>query len=384
MGRHTCKHAMKHRLFTVVAAFGVAAALLVVPAIASASPAKTAAASVTSPRAKAATQPPQPVPRTRAAWRADMAKVPAPGSGCYQAAAYPALAWDRVQCTAGPKWPLAPVPPSRSASHAAPLVVGGNGDDYEAQVTKGSISSATGSFRNVSSGILEQGQVDGAGSQVANAYSLQLNTQRFASPLCTASSGCTAAWQQFLYTYSSASFSYIYMQYWLLGHNSNCPSGWIYFAGTATEASGCFVNSGQTQLPTQAASELASMQLTGSATAGGNDTVSLSVGSGPPVMAAASDSMLDLAGNWQFTQWGVYGDAGGGQANFQSGDSLEAVTALTDISDSQAPAFTQGSFTAETNNLNLAPTSPLTPGPDPMMASEQTTAAQKPPPAPQR
>lgn len=389
--RRTCKHAVRHRLFAGLAALVVAAALLMVPAIASAKtmaagtaarPAKTAASSFTSPQAKAAAQPPQPLPRTRAAWRADMAKVPAPGSGCYQAAAYPVLAWDRVKCAAGPKWPLAPVSPSRSARHAAPSVVGGNGDDYEAQVTKGSISSATGSFRNVSSGILEQGQVDGAGSQVANAYSLQLNTQQFASPLCTAGSGCTAAWQQFLYTYSSASFSYIYMQYWLLGHNRNCPSGWIYFAGSATEASGCFVNSGQTQLPTQPASELASMRLTGSATPGGNDTVSLSVGSGPPVMASASDTMLDLAGNWQSTQWGVYGDAGGGQANFQSGDSLEAVTALTDISDSQAPAFTEGSFTAETNNLNLAPTPALTPGPDPMMASEQTTAAQAQPPAP--
>jgi hypothetical protein len=52
----------------------------------------------------------------------------------------------------------------------------------------GLIFQATGTFQNVSSGIIEQGQVGGSGPEVANSFSLQLNTQFFSgSPACSGS-----------------------------------------------------------------------------------------------------------------------------------------------------------------------------------------------------
>ena len=80
----------------------------------------------------------------------------------------------------------------------------------------------------------------GSGSQVANAFSLQLNSQFFAgSPACSKSgdpSGCQA-WQQFVYTYEIQQPGYIFMQYWLINYDATCPSGWFTFS------SDCYTNS---------------------------------------------------------------------------------------------------------------------------------------------
>jgi hypothetical protein len=113
---------------------------------------------------------PRPTAKTKAQWRADIARVRQPGSGCYHAT-YPVLRWRAVKCVAAPKVPLVPAPLSRSARHGGPDTVG-DGTDYSA-VVSGLISKATGTFQGVSSGITEEGQAGGSGSQVANAFSLQ-------------------------------------------------------------------------------------------------------------------------------------------------------------------------------------------------------------------
>jgi hypothetical protein len=60
----------------------------------------------------------------------------------------------------------------------------GNGTDYAARVT-GLMSSATGSFDSVSGVTSETGQVNGSGPQVANTFSLQLNTNQFTTSMCS-------------------------------------------------------------------------------------------------------------------------------------------------------------------------------------------------------
>ena len=65
----------------------------------------------------------------------------------------------------------------------------------------GLISSATGTFQDVTPGITEAGQIDDAGSQVTNAFSLQLNSQRYINTNecgdSTEPANCRAA-QQFI------------------------------------------------------------------------------------------------------------------------------------------------------------------------------------------
>jgi hypothetical protein len=298
-----------------------------------------------------------------------MAQVKEPGPGCYRAS-YPTLTWHAVTCVTAPKVPLVPTPRSQStpnAGHAGPLAVG-DGHDYSA-VVSGLLTKAVGTFHGVSSGITEKGEVGGSGSQVANSFSLQINSQFITgSPACAHSgnpSSCQA-WQQFVYTYENSSIGEIFMQYWLINYDATCPSGWF------TYSADCYTNSNAAEVTRVTAAQLASVQLSGSAASGGNDGVSLSVGSGSATTVSAADTKIHLASYWNTTEWGVYGDGGGSAANFGAKTSLEAETALTASSGSTAPSCVSEGFTGETNNLNLAKTAALGSEPSPTMGSEQT------------
>lgn len=311
---------------------------------------------------------------TTAQWQSAMARTPAQGSGCYQAS-YPSTQWHAVACVTAPRLPLVPTASAAHdaaavraahAAHADPLTVG-DGTDYSA-VVSGLISKATGTFTGVSSNISEKGAVDGSGSQVANSFSLQLNTQFFAgSPACAnaaAPSSCEA-WQQFVYTYNGGGTGDLFMQYWLIDYNATCPSGWYTYSGD------CYTNSAASEVGEVTAAQLASVKLSGSAVSGGNDAVSLSVGSGSATTVTGKDTKIGLATHWNTTEWGVYGDGGGSAANFGSGNTLEAVTALTSSS-TAAPSCVKEGFTGETNNLGLAATPALGSESSPTMASKQT------------
>ena len=321
-----------------------------------------AVAGISAGAASAATHP---AAKTRAQWQAAIARVQEPGTGCYRAS-YPTLGWHATRCVKAPRIPLAPRPLPRPAHHAGPALVG-NGTDYSAQVT-GLISQATGTFQDVTSGITEQGYVGGAGSLTSNAYSLQLNSQFFAgSPACGGSSnpsGCEA-WQQFVYTYENSTTGYVFMQYWLINYDATCPSGWY------TYSSDCYTNSDAAEVSPLAASQLATVQLSGSAASGENDGVSLSEGSGTATSVTNADSTVDLAAHWTTTEWGAYGDGGGSEAYFGTGTTLQAQTALTSSS-SAAPSCIAEGFTGETNNLSLTSTPTLSTSWPPTMASRQT------------
>jgi hypothetical protein len=244
----------------------------------------------------------------------------------------------------------------------------GNGHDYSARVS-GLVSQATGSFHDVSSGITEKGKVGNEGAKKPNAFSLQLNTEYFSTPACSGSgdpSNCQG-WQQFVYAYQSRITGDVFMQYWLINYDASCPPGWF------SSTNDCYTNSSASTVtggPLNAA-DLTTVNLSGSATSGGNDEVSLSVGSGQATLVTNSDSMLHLAGSWNTTEWGVYGDGGSGEAYFGTNTTLEAQTALTATS-SSPPACVKGGFTGETNNLKLANTPALGNEPSPTIASEQT------------
>lgn len=303
---------------------------------------------------------------TRAAmettWQQSMSRVRTPGPGCYHAT-FPNLKWTAGACDVAPNWPMEPP--------AAPMKVVGNGHDFSAEVT-GTISKATGSFDDVSPTITESGQEDDQGAKLPNTFTLQLNTQFFSgSPACSGAASPTKclAWQQFVYETSS---NLVFMQYWLIYFDKTCPSGWeSYSAGTST--TDCYKNSPASSLPGSAltAAGLATSQLEGIAASGGNDEVSLSNGSGQATEVTNPDSVLDLSAKWNTTEWGVFGDGGGGEAYFGPKTTLEAQTALNASSQS-APSCVDEGFTAETNNLKLTNTPAIGSQPSPTMVSKQT------------
>jgi hypothetical protein len=305
---------------------------------------------------------------TRAQWQAQMARVPARGDGCYQAS-YPSTQWHAVECVAAPRRLLIPALPRGSAKHTGPATVG-DGTDYSA-VVSGLISQATGSFTDVSSTISEKGEVGGSGSMVSNSFSLQLNSQFFSgSPACARSSdpaNCQA-WQQFAYTYNGGGTGDLFMQYWLINYDATCPSGWYSYSGD------CYTNSAASRVSEVTAKELATVKLSGSAVSGGEDAVSMSVGSGQATTVTGKDSKVGLAAAWNTTEWGVYGDGGGSAADFGSDNTLQAQTVLTSTG-SAAPSCVEEGFTGETNNLALAATPALASGSSPTMASRQSDGA---------
>ncbi len=297
---------------------------------------------------------------TEASWQQTIGRLSVPGRGCFQAS-YPSLAWKATRCEVAPSRPI------------IPQKVVGDGNDYSA-VVAGTLTQATGSFEDVSNAITEKGKVGNSGSEKANTFSLQLNSQFFkGSPTCAGAavpSKCLA-WGQFVYE-GDAGTNGVFIQYWLINYKNPCPKGgWMKYGAD------CYANSalGAWPLSHLTAKQLASVQLTGSAVTGGNDTVSMTVGS-KAVAASNTDTKIYLAKSWDTTEWGVFGDGGGGEAFFGKSTTLEAMTSLVGTKKA-APSCDSEGFTGETNNLTLTNTPAIGTESHPTMVSEQTNGTKK-------
>jgi hypothetical protein len=301
------------------------------------------------------------------AWSEAIARVPVPKKGCFKAE-YPNREWREVPCGAPSKYPN---PPARRPS--ANTV--GNGNDVSAVVSPLLISAAVGSFDSVTPAtITETGQVGGSGPQVANAFTLQVNTQFFTNNTygCNLIGGCQE-WQQFIFSQNQCSGPCVFMEYWLLGFGATCPVDHPWqAAGTWTNGLGnCFFNSASTAAPAVTAAQLQNTTLRGTA-AGGTDTVVLT-STGGTATATAADTVLNLEQNWNTAEFNVFGDCCLAQANFSAGATIDVRTSLTDGSGKKPVCLAQG-FTGETNNLSFGPTAPTASGIAPAMLFEESGA----------
>jgi hypothetical protein len=94
------------------------------------------------------------------------------------------------------------------------------------------------------------------------------------------------------------------------------------------------------------------VSLSGRATAGGNDVVTLDFGS-EAYSISGKDDVLNIASVWNKAEFNVVGNNGGSEAVFNSGSSISAVLMLTDGSASAPKCVANEGTTGETNNLNL-------------------------------
>jgi hypothetical protein len=285
-----------------------------------------------------------------ALWRSVLKQTSTPGEGCFHVS-YPNLSWEKVDCGLGQ--PRAHTEhPQRTANE--PAVVG-NGNDYVAYAN-GLIGSAAG-IASIVSGVTSEKSVgvpafgDG-GILGPNEYTLQLNTNdREATSACAGHSGCTV-WQQYVYAtdyfISPAHTAGLFIQYWLLDWGSDCPSGWN------QSGSDCWKNSGYAEAPDFPITELSDLELSASATAGGTDTVML-FAPNDTYSVSGNDSVLDISSVWNKAEFNVLGDAGGSEAVFNSGSTIEVTigVGLADGADAVASCLANDGTTGETNNLNL-------------------------------
>ena len=297
-----------------------------------------ASAFAQTPTGQAAPTPPpatlQPSQQQLENWRKNMPAQP-PRPGCFTSG-YPSNQWQEVPCTTA----LAvPFPPARGPR--ADTV--GNGNDVSAKVS-GLISEAVGSFDSVTGVTSESGTGTFGGP---NAFTLQLNSNFFASPACSGAanpSNCLG-WQQFVYANVSCPHC-AFIQYWLINYSATCPSGWMASGGD------CFTNSAAVNVPTQTITNLINLSLTGQANSGGNDIFIMAVGTNVYSVQGV-DTVVFLAQGWQAAEFNVVGDCCASQADFNTGSTIVVRTSVN-YGSLNAPSCLGQGFTGETNNLNFA------------------------------
>jgi hypothetical protein len=285
----------------------------------------------------------------REAWRGDIAQIATPSEGCFHAS-YPSIVWQQIACSSVPARAM-PLPHYYlfGAQETA-----GNGNDYTIQTGSHLITSAVGTFPTVKvtseKGVGVAAYGDG-GILGANEYSVQLNTQfTSTTAACKSHSGCTV-WQQWVYAtdYQEQGKGAIFMQDWLIGYGgTTCPSGF----GSDGEGD-CYKNSNAALPPDISPTALASLKLTATAASGGNDTAVVTY-DGEAYSTSQKDSTLDIAKVWNTGEFNVVGNAGGSEADFNTGASIKVNLAVSDGSTSAPSCVADSGTTGESNNLNLS------------------------------
>lgn len=292
-------------------------------------------------------------------WRKSLLQKPKPRKGCFTAT-FPDTEWKEVQCKEPPHKPY----PPRNDSSTRVDTVGNTSGDFSAQVT-GHITQAEGSFDSVTT----TGESNSSG--VANAYSLQINTDFFQTSVCNGTSGGSncRGWEQFVYDSGGDGF----IQYWLINAgpaNSSCPmpqsahcdgahvftDGWCPFQiGSSTD---CAVNAASSvPAPAVTATNLHQIVVNGAAAGvNGNADDSIFVAVNGTVQSASGGNRFpDLGSHWQTAEFNVFGDGGGDAANFNANTTLVVRTSV-DSGTTAGPNCDFQSFTGETNNLILTST----------------------------
>ena len=311
---------------------------------------------------------PTPTATSEQNWRSEIAKVPLPKKGCFKAV-YPKLEWQQVPCGKTPTYPQPP-------RHGPRPATVGNNNDISAQVPTGFISTATGSFDSVTGVTSESGPIGNAGPAVANAYTLQLNTN-FLSTACAGSPNPSClGWQQFVFENNGATGS-AYIQYWLISYNKTCPTGvgWNQISLTSPAGISCWKNdsAGSVSVPAQPITKLGQLSLSGTVSSTGDSVTMFVAGT---AYKTTGDNAVNAAAGWKTAEFNVFGDggnsSGGGQASFNSGSAV-VVRTRTIYGGTAAPTCVAQGFTAETNNLSFGPTSPTASQPGPAVEFDESS-----------
>jgi hypothetical protein len=288
------------------------------------------------------------VRRAQETWRKAMARVPAPESGGCFHAKRPSTTWEEVPCQDAPEGATFAVGGRDGASFA-----GGTGPnaDWEGASVIGPISWAEGTFPSISN-------VAETSNGVKNSYSLQLNTGRYTTPLCSNTNNpkigasCQGETQ---FVYSTNLFGGILIESWLVGYGTQvpCPPGWA--AGKGTSAGSCILNSRVRGIPVQPTTSLSNIALSGQL-GSTNDVVEIWLGEEMFMTTISASSIPGLAAGWVNAEFNIFGDGNGTQAVFTQADATLTVHLMMDgptYVGGPAPQCQAASNTLETNNLSI-------------------------------
>ena len=190
-------------------------------------------------------------------------------------------------------------------------------------------------------------------SATANSYSLQLNTQPFATSTCSASPNKTqcAGWQQFVYSPSAGGS----IQYWLLEYGpagTACPvarsahcepfsesDGWCPVSFSPGSDVYCVVNAAASApAPAEPITSLPGLSVTGAVAGvnGANDSIAVTTDN-TVNQAPGNNYFPDPGSQWQEAEFNVFGDGNADQAVFNTGAMVVVRTALDSGTTSPPP-----------------------------------------------
>ncbi|UPG96651.1 hypothetical protein L2Y97_03045 [Luteibacter aegosomatissinici] len=274
--------------------------------------------------------------------------------GCFHAS-FPSAGWQAERCEAPPSF--VSVPPVTNGNgltttaRSESIFTVGNGNDYAART--GSLTkSAVGTFPTVTG--VTTGTAD---------YSLQINTNIGSNPTTCSQFGYSSCqtWEQFIYSTDSDGNSangrtpVAFIQDWFFAgsqsqYNSvGCPSGWYSYPAQYA----CYRNSNAVSVPLVAVSNIGTIQLTGSATSGGVDTVTFSV-SGSAHSVSQTATTLNINRIWNQSEFNIFGNGSDNPVvSFNKGSHVTVNLAVNDGSTSAPTCLGSAGTTYEQNNLTL-------------------------------
>jgi len=355
---------------------GVTATLLfgllytLAPSAASQAPSKASPKKPTATAAAAAEEQVSPEEKKkRKDWKDSMLRKAAPKKGCFNAA-YPSTEWKEAPCVKAPNIPAIP-------RHGPRPAVVGNNNDISAGAPSGHITQAIGHFENVTNVTSESGPIANAGPAVANAYTLQINTDFFTDATACAGSpnpNCQA-WEQWILWNSGSGNGSASMQYWLIAYNANCPTGQNWNQIALYGGTYCWKNSANAvAVPNQPITNMANWTFTGTASSTGD---SVTVSTGTSVYTTSGDNAVSASTGWNIAEFNIFGyggnSLGGGTASFNAGASANTRTEII-YGGNTAPNCVAQGFTAEMNNLSFGPTAPAATVPGPAVIFEESIA----------
>ena len=341
-------------------------------------------------------------------WQKAIDALSLPGKGCFTAF-YPKIEWLPSPCQSSPPRPMKPTT-ATYVGGAVSLSGNGDGHDYLTEV-RGSMSSVTGTIGSVTPGTTEKGYnctnypyASCSPTEVANSYSIQLNSVFFTSPECSGigAPGCMG-WQQFVY---NSEDNQILIQYWVYPTDGNCPTTTanLNSYGWQNLGNACYGNSPEGNLETTSGAvapvpqpscppntslsvctPLTGVTLKANVSANG-DSVLMTTASGTATAVSTGSEVLGLAGNWSVSEFGIYGDSGGDEAYFMPatvGQQVEVPVQTTENgpTDFKLTCLVPEGLTGESNNLNLPEVPTMSSSGSPTMTVDQTSTPPANPPS---
>jgi hypothetical protein len=299
--------------------------------------------------------------RAQETWHQSLLTLPHPKPGCYKAA-YPKVEWTEAVCGKAPQYPI--MPAHGAIKH---FIVGNGGANDFASHPSGTITGVDGTFPSLSAGITESGPIANSGPSLPDTYTLQINTNQFASGACMGSPNPNCkGWEQFVYENNSFTHD-VFIQYWLIKYNAPCPSSsWTQFSFTTSTDIYCYQSTSTSSLMSGVPmSNFGNLKLSASVTSS-SDQVVMRVGT--DVAMIMGNNAVDVAAGWIDGEFNVFGDAGnssgGGQAGFGANSTI-VVKNTVHNGTKNAPTCDMQSFTGETNSLSLVGMSPIGTQPSP-------------------